>query len=190
MARIINTVGSLSVLKKELEKRGISQFHSIKDINEFERTYVQQLEDVKCEIRSKLISETESISADMDRLNSVIGSKHAKAEEDVNEKILQVNNHIKSLENRKNNALQRAATHILVSSLRRKVRQVEKRRFAHIEASIKHERVEQKLLEERLDELKNNFDEIAAREFDRRIEGLRYAKASVDELPDHSWLYW
>ena len=132
MARIINTVGALSALKKELDKRNITQFHSIKDIKEFERTYVQQLEDVRDEIRLKLKSKLESISAELGGLIPIIRSKHAKAEEEVNERISRVNKRIKSFENQKKNALQRFVTHILVSSLHRKIRLIENSRTHYI----------------------------------------------------------
>ncbi len=182
MARIINTVGALSALKKELDKRNITQFHSIKDIKEFERTYVQQLEDVRDEIRLKLKSKLESISAELGGLIPIIRSKHAKAEEEVNERISRVNKRIKSFENQKKNALQRFVTHIIISSLHRKIRLIENSRTHYIERSIKQEKIEQVHLKERFNELNNNFEEIVDRDVDKHVRRIKHTKASIDEL--------
>ena len=158
MARIINTVGSLSTLKKELHKRNITQFHSIKDIKEFERTYLQQLEGVKEEIVLKLKSRLESISTDLDGLISRIKSKQVKAEEEVNDRIHSINKRIKTFENKKKNALQRFVTHIFASTLNRKIRRIENRRIQYIERSIKEDKIIQVHLKKKFDKLNDNFE--------------------------------
>ena len=182
MARIINTVGALSALKKELHKRNITQFHSIKDIKEFERTYVQQLEDIRDEIILKLKSRLESISADLDGLISRIRSKHAKAEEEVNDRISRINKRIKTLENQKKNALQQFVAHIAVSSLHRKIRLIENRRIQYIERSIKEDKIIQVHLKKKFDKLNDNFEKIVNRDVDKNIRWIKYTKASIDEL--------
>ena len=182
MARIINTVGTLSVLKKELEERNLTQFHSIKDINEFERAYVQQIEDARDEIRRKLKSELETISTELDRLMPIMRSKHTKAEEEVNEQISKINIRIKSIENQKQNALRRFATHIVVSLLRRKIRIIENGRTDYIERSIRQEEIEQLHLKARFNELNYSFEEIVNSEVDEQTQQLSYTKASLDEL--------
>ncbi len=182
MARIINKVGALSALKNELDKRNITQFQSIKDIKEFERTYVQQLEDIGEEIRLKLKSKLESISAELDGLIPIIRSKRAKAEEEVNERISKANMRIKSLENQKKNAFQRFVTNIIVLLLHSKIRLIENRRTHYIQRSFKQEKSEQDHLTERFNELNKNFEEIVNRDVDKHVRGIKHTKASIDEL--------
>ncbi len=63
MAKVLNRIGTLSVLRKELNKRNIKQFNSIKDINEFEENYEQQLIDIEIELRHNLRSKQENLAS-------------------------------------------------------------------------------------------------------------------------------
>lgn len=182
MARIINPVGSLSALKKQLDKRNVTQFHSIKDINEFERTYTQRIENARDEIRGKLKSQRETVSAELNRLIPVERSQQAKAEEEVNQQISKVNDRIASLEKHRHGVLQRIATHIVVSVLHRRIRQIENGRADYIETITKKERTERIHLNARLNELTNDFEETVNREVEKQVRFLRHTKASIDEL--------
>lgn len=182
MARIINTVGTLSALKEELDQRNITQFHSIKDIKEFERTYEQQLKDVENKVRLILKSKLKSISAKLDGLIPVIRSMQAKAEEEVNERISRVNERIKSLETKKKNALQRFVTHFKVSSLHKKIRLIENNRTHYIKKSFKQKRIEQVHLKKRFNKLNNNFEEIVNINVNKHVRRIKQTKASIDEL--------
>ena len=118
----------------------------------------------------------------MDGLISRIRSKHAKAEEEVNDQISRINKRIKTLENKKKNALQRFVTHILVSSLHRKIRLIENRRIQYIERSIKEDKIIQVHLKKKFDELNDNFEKIVNRDVDKNVRWIKYTKASIDEL--------
>src|SRR4030043_1463875 len=98
MARIINRVGSLSVLRKEFDKRRITLFHSIKDINEFERTYPEQLEKARDEMQRRLQSEMEAISAKLQEANQTVKYQQSIAEEEVNNQISRLDARITSLQ--------------------------------------------------------------------------------------------
>ncbi len=182
MAKIINKVGALSTLKTELEKRYITQFHSVKDIKEFERTYDQQLEDVEKDIRLKLKTKLESISAELDGLITLIQSKQAIVEEVINDRISELDERIKLLSTQKNNALQQFITSLRVSSLHRKIRKIEKGRANLIERRTKREIRQQYHLKEQFDELNNNFEAIVNRDAEKHIRRIRHAKTSIDEL--------
>lgn len=182
MAKIINKVGALSTLKKELEKRNVTQFNSIKEIKEFEQTYEQQIEDVENETRLKHKSNLESMSNELDSLVSLIESKRAIVEEVLNDRISELNQRIQVLRNRKNNALQQFIVSLRVFSLRRNIRKVQKSRANLLERRTIREIRRQAHLKSQLDELNNNFETIINRDAEKLIRHIRHAKASIDEL--------
>ena len=182
MAKIINKVGALSTLRKELVKRNIRQFHSIKDIKEFERSYAQQLKDVEVEIRHKLKSRQESISAELDGLIPIIRTKRANAIEEVNERISRTKKRINSLEIQKEESQQRFLIQILVSWHRLKMFLIENGRTRYIQRSFRKERIKQANLTKRFNKLNDNFEDIVNADADKLVRPIKRTKASIDEL--------
>ena len=133
MAKIINKIGALSNLKRELDKRNITQFQSVKDIKEFEQTYQQQIENVQSDIISRLKSKLDTLSTELDGLTTLIQSKQKIAEEVINDRVSELRDHIKQVSTQKENAFQQFITILRVFSLRRKVRKIEKGRTNLIE---------------------------------------------------------
>ncbi len=182
MARIINRVGSLSVLRKEFDKRSITLFHSIKEINEFERTYPEQIEKARDEIRRRLQSELEAISAKLQEAIQTVKYQQSFAEEEVNNRIAKLDARITSLQSQSKTALLGFIHHRLESLLRRRIRLIENSRSTTIERIVSRARMEQSHLDDRYNEIHRNFDRILERNVDDHVRMLNYARATIDEL--------
>lgn len=182
MAKIINKVGALSNLKRELDKRNINQFQSVKDIKEFEQTYQQQIENVQSDIRSRLKLKLDTISIELDELNKLIQYKQKIAEEVINDRTSELKDRIKKVRTSRDNAFQQFIAILRVFSLRRRVRKIEKGRANLIKRRTIREIRKHNCLKEQFDELNNNFESIVNRDADKHIGRIKHTKASIDEL--------
>ena len=182
MAKVINKVGALSTLKKELGKRNVTQFNSVKEIKEFEQTYAQQIDNVEHEARRKHEAKLESMSTELDNLATQIQSKRAIVEEVLNDRISELNQRIQVLSTQKNTALQHFISILRIFSLRKKIRNVKRSRTNLLERRTRRDIKQQDHLKVQFDELKNNFETIVHKDAEKLIRRIRHAKASIDEL--------
>ena len=182
MAKIINRVGSLSILRKEFDKRSIRQFHSIKDINEFERTYQEQLEKARDEIRRRLQSEMDGISAELQEAILSVSRRQSIAEEEVNSQIANLETRLTSLQSQGKTGLLGLMHHAFASFLRRKMRLIENSRSTTIEKYVASARMRQANLDDRYNEIHRNFDRFLQREVDANVRMLNHTRTTIDEL--------
>jgi hypothetical protein len=182
MAKIINRVGSLSVLRKEFDKRNITQFHSIKDISEFERTYQDQLEKAGDEIRRRLQSEMDGISAELQEAILSVSRRQSFAEEEVNSQNASLETRLASLQSQGKTGLLGLMHRILASLLRRRIRLIQNSRSTTIEKYVGSARMHQAYLDDRYNEIHRNFDRLLQRDVDAHVRTLNHTRTTIDEL--------
>ena len=183
MAEVVNTIGSLSTLKKELQRNRIDQFNSIKDITEFERTYEQQLLAIKKKVRSDLLDQLESMEANLEDLRQAIERKTEVAESEIEERIGLIQVRRDALGVYQNRfVLKDWYLHLLDSTFRRKSRRLAKRKSSYVEAQTSDDRSTLKILSERHDELNNNFDDHFQRIEVAKSHHIWHTKETIEAL--------
>lgn len=182
MAKIINTVGSLSILKLELEKRNIRQFHSLEEIQQFENTYNQQLSDVPVVSKVALQAEIKSIQNDIASIDEVLLSKKKKVEEDIDKKIVCINGRINYLRTQKKHVLIKIISPFVIYFLHRRINRIEYGRNKRVLQAVRFEGKKKEQFEKRLAELNKDFDAILEKKIDENSHRIKYVKETVDGL--------
>jgi hypothetical protein len=183
MAQVINTVGSLTTLKTELHKRGINEFHSIKEIDEFERTYAHNRATAVKDLTQKLELELESLPSQITALESLISKKRNEAIEEVDHRIKRDKQKIGEIDaKRETTFLRYCFSPLIASFLRGKVNLTEYGRDDLVRRSVRVEVSKRDQLQKRLADLKDNFNATLRREADEKLQRLKHVKLSLDEV--------
>ena len=183
MAEVVNEIGSLSTLKKELRKNHIDMFNSIKDISEFERTFEHQLQEIKAGVRADLLSRIETIESSIEELTETIEHETKAAESEIAEQIRTIQDRRFALRIHQNRfTLRDWNLYILNGSLRRRSRRLSRQINQYARSKTTEDRSALKLLTEQHNDLKENFDDHFRRIEVAKCRHVRTAKDTIDTL--------
>jgi len=182
MAKVIGQVESLKTLRDELNRRNISRFNSIGDINRFNKEYTN-------EKRYILNYHENRINKEIDNLSDGIRENERKLElKEENEKA-QLNSRIENyskrksiLEQRRDSFLRKLLMYFKIRKLKRKIKFLKDNFQQIINDSIRANRKEIYDSTRRLEYLSDNKQEVLLERSRHEIAEIEYAKKSIDEL--------
>ena len=121
MAKVIGQVESLKTLRDELNKRNISRFNSIGDINRFNKGFANEKQNILKSHKNRINEEIEEISS---RIVEIENQLELKKEDEKTKLNSSIENYIErknSLEQRRNTFIGKVTVHFKLRRLKRKI---------------------------------------------------------------------
>ena len=182
MAKVIGQVESLKTLRDELNKRNISRFNSIGDIDRFNKGFANEKQNI-------LKSHENSINLEIEKISSRIVENENKLElkkEDEKTKLnSRIENYIErknSLEQRRNTFIGKVIVYFKTRRLKRKIAYLKENFDQIIYDSIRAIRKEIYDISRRLKFLSENKQNVLHERSKHEIAGIEYIRKSIDEL--------
>ncbi len=182
MAKVFNKVGTISTLKAELHRRNIHQFHSVREIQAFEREFDDLKASILQKSRKALLTEKDQIFQKIEEIEFQIESKRKAAEQFIDQKINIIENRINFLEEQRKYVILKAISPILISFLKVRCNRISYSKPQYIRHSIRQENDDRERLEKRFDEISNNLENIVISVSSDEIQKLVSAKSAIDDV--------
>ena len=186
MCRTYNTIGSLTTLKRSLEKNNVYDFKSVKEVIEFQKSYLTS--------RQKLISLHENL-IENEKNNLYINLPILKSEVETQRKqtAQQLTQNIDFLKEQLNvlqkkiitNYFQKITTNLMKWKYKRKIKQKESVFEIEIEMSLAKILEDYQLKSDRLKFISSNFNEAVKESVQNSLTELDRKKAVIDSLNNY-----
>lgn len=182
MAKVIGQVESLKSLREELNRRNISRFNSIGDINRFNKDYTNEKRTILNYHENRINKEIDNISDGIRENERKLELKEENEKTQLNSQIENYSNRKSILEQRRNSFLRKLVTYFKIRKLKRKIKFLKDNFDQIINDSIRAIRKEIYDSTRNLEYLSNNKQKVLQERSRHEIAEIEYAKKSIDEL--------
>ena len=182
MAIVIGQIESLKALKDELNRRNISRFNSIGEINKFNKEYANEKRYILNYHENRIDKEIDNLSAGIRENEEKLELKKKDEEAQLNSRLEEYSKRKSVLEQRRDTFLKKVLVYLKLRKLKRKIKYLEANFDQIIYDSIRDIRKEIYDNTRRLEYLSENKQKVLLERSRHEIAEIEYAKKSIDEL--------
>jgi len=182
MAIVIGQIESLKTLRDELNKRNISRFNSIGEINKFNKEYANEKRYILNYHENRIDKEIDNLSAGIHENEEKLKLKKEDEEAQLNSRLEEYSKRKSVLEQRRDTFLRKVLVYFKLRKLKRKIKYLEDNFDQIIYDSIRDIRKEIYDNTRRLEYLSDNKQKVLLERSRHEIAEIEYAKKSIDEL--------
>lgn len=121
MCKVYNTIGSLTAIKSHLHRHGITEFHSLKEVMNFQKNYDAAQEQIMSSHQFLIKQEINRLNADIPQLNNTINTKKIEVEEELRFEIQDLKQKLEQLSTGRENIVQKLTDYFKKRSLKNKI---------------------------------------------------------------------
>ena len=182
MAQIIGQVESLKSLRDELNRRNISRFNSIGDINKFNKEYANEKRYILNYHENRIDKEIDNLSDGIRENERKLELKKENEKAQLNSRIDNYSKRKSILEQRRDSFLRKLLIYFKIRKLKRKIKFLKDNFDQIINDSIRAIRKEIYDSTRKLEYLSDNKQKVLLERSKNEIAEIEYAKKSIDDL--------
>jgi hypothetical protein len=182
MTDVRGKIESLTYIRSELDRQGITRFNSIAELRAFNRSYDQEKARIKHEVEAELDREIEALRADRIKLQEARDSIYKRAAKQLSQQLEELEQGVSEKQNISGNWLRRGAAFVQSLMLQKKIRRIQEGFQQHIDAQTREASDRLRGANNLLTHYHTKRAEVLAQRNAPKLEELQRTKMAVDRL--------